>query len=57
MYSEELTMASGRSREGVSDLAMPPRGLRAGQSGDVFEDALTEAADGLDTGYERGKFR
>ena len=23
----------------------------------MFEDELTEAADGLDTGYERGKFR
>lgn len=53
MYFEKLTMASGWSREGVSDYGNALRGQRAGQNGDMFEDELTEAADGLDTGYKR----
>lgn len=53
VYFEKPTMASGWSRERVSDYGNALWGQRAGQSGDVFEDELTKVADGVGTEYER----
>lgn len=53
VYFEKLTLASGWSRERVSDYGNALLGQRGGQSGDTFEDELTKVADGVDTEYER----
>ena len=52
LYPEESTMASGWSRERVSDHGSALQGQRGGQIGDMFEGELTRVADGVETECE-----